>query len=347
MRNFALPARGLSLAIAVPCLIGLWAVSASAQSVITTIPESVTPGAVVTDPATGYAYVPLLYVNGNTGEIQVIDEGNQQIVRTFDVGEDPQSIAVNFVTSRLYTVDPATGNVYVVDLNSYQIIATIPLAGDWIAVNPATNLIYVSNFQNTVYVLDGKTNQQIATVTVLSAQYLAVNPKTNRIYVATGDPDEGIVTVIDGNTNTVVTNIDIPGPSNSTQTIAVDPIRNLVYAVDIANGNNSLGAGGAVAVIDGASNSVVTTVDISGEPYGIAVDPVAQRIYVSNASLNEVQIIDGADNQLLSTTVPTGAEPYSLGIDFYNHLLYSSNFGDYAESIGPSVTVISTSTQQN
>jgi YVTN family beta-propeller protein len=347
MRNFAFPARGFSLAIAFPCVIGLWAVSASAQSVIATIPESVTPANVVADPATGYAYVPLLYVNGDTGEIQVIDEKNQQIVRTIDVGEDPQSIAVNFATSRLYTVDPATSNVYVVDLNSYQVVDTIPLAGDFIAVNPATNRIYVSNFQNTVYVLDGNTNEQIATVTVLSAQNLAVNPKTNRIYVGTGDPAEGIVTVIDGNTNTVVTNIDIPGTSNSTQTIAVDPVRNLVYAADIANGNNPLGDGGAVAVIDGANNTVVTTIDFSGEPYGLAVDPVAQRIYVSNASLNEVQIVNGANNQLLSTTVPTGAAPYSLGIDFYNHLLYSSNSGDYAESIGPSVTVISTSTQQN
>ena len=56
-----------------------------------------------------------------------------------------------------------------------------------VAVNPSTNRIYVVNafFDNTVSVIDGATNTVVATVPVGNSPWdVAVNPSTNRIYVA-------------------------------------------------------------------------------------------------------------------------------------------------------------------
>ena len=53
-------------------------------------------------------------------------------------------------------------------------------------INPSTNIAYVANnVDNTVSVIDGKTNRVIATITVGKSPYaVSVNPSTNIVYVA-------------------------------------------------------------------------------------------------------------------------------------------------------------------
>ena len=73
-----------------------------------------------------------------------------------------------------------------------------------VGVNPNTNRVYVTNYDNgTVTVLDGATNSVITTVpTGNRPNDVGVNPNTNRIYVPNNA--SGNVTVIDGATNTVI-----------------------------------------------------------------------------------------------------------------------------------------------
>jgi DNA-binding beta-propeller fold protein YncE len=340
MRNFALRARGFSLALALPCLSGLWAASASAQSVVATIPMPNPPGTMAINPATGYVFVPI----AGTGQVDVIKESNQQIVHTISIGEDAAHTAVNIKTARLYVADPYVGALYVFDSNSYALLATVSISdASWVAVNEATNTVYVSDFGNTIYVVSGATNTITTTITTNSAQQIAVNPRTNTIYDAPGNPFEGQLIVIDGNTNQVTTTIDIPN-SNSTQYVAVDPLRNLVYAVDLVD--DTTADSGDLVVINGTTNAVVTSVTIAGEPTTAAVDPVRRMVYVSNTSLGEIQVFNAATNQLTSTTVPTGASPDETSLDIYHGLLYVGNAGDEGDQVpnptGPSITVIST-----
>ena len=65
-----------------------------------------------------------------------------------------------------------------------------------VAINPATNMIYVANSQSaSVTVIDGA-NNGTTTVTTGSSPAVAVNPVTNNIYVA--NKGSASVTVIDG-----------------------------------------------------------------------------------------------------------------------------------------------------
>ncbi len=68
-----------------------------------------------------------------------------------------------------------------------------------VAVNPNTNTIYIANWlSNNVSVINGNTNQVIATIPVGQCpQGVAVNPNTNTIYVA--NIDSNTVSVINGN----------------------------------------------------------------------------------------------------------------------------------------------------
>src|SRR6202167_2407964 len=83
----------------------------------------------------------------------------------------------------------------------------VGLDPEGIAVNPLSGKIYVDNFgQDTVQVIDGQTNAPPDTIQVVPFPTgLAVDPLTDTIYVTNqGDPQSanGSVSVTDGRTNT-------------------------------------------------------------------------------------------------------------------------------------------------
>jgi YVTN family beta-propeller protein len=100
----------------------------------------------------------------------------------------------------------------------------------FIAVNPTTNRIYVTNSaSNIVSVVDGLTNTIEANVTLGSYPYgIAVNPETNLIYVAT--PRSNMTYVIDGATNHIVDTLTIP-KEFFPYFISVNPNINRFYVV--------------------------------------------------------------------------------------------------------------------
>ena len=155
-----------------------------------------------------------------------------------------------------------------------------------VAVNPTTNLIYVTNFGgNSVSVIDGATNAVTATIGVGSSPYeVAVNPITNLIYVTTqlnSDQPGYSVSVIDGATNTVTATIRVgSGPYG----VAVNSTTNLIYVTN--TGGNS------VSVISGATNAVTATIGVVWA-WAVAVNPITNLIYVTIQG-NSVSVISPA-----------------------------------------------------
>lgn len=148
-----------------------------------------------------------------------------------------------------------------------------------VAVNPVTNRAYIANQNSSnVTVVDGANNSVVATVAVGTSPFaLAVNTETNRIYVANFDSNN--ITVINGadNSTTTVNIGSVPFE------IAVNPNTNRIYVA---------GPGG-VNVINGADNSIITT--IPGSYFSVSVNPVTNRIYAARES-GGVRVINGADN---------------------------------------------------
>lgn len=219
------------------------------------------------------------------------------------------------------------------------ILATIPVGkgpGD-LSVNPKTNMIYVTNYgDNTVSVINGKTNSVIATVSVGKAPvHVAVNPNTNSVYVANAKGNT--VSVINGNNNSIITTLPV-GFLRSYPTliarpvgVAVDTNTNMVY-VTTANGN-------IVHVIDGLSNSRISTIiinnDILGE-WGIGINQKTNKIYVSNAHDGTLSVLKGIKRSKkhpkallynsVIITLPVGNRPYNLAVNTSTNMIYVANF---------------------
>jgi len=188
-----------------------------------------------------------------------------------------------------------------------------------VAVNAVTNKIYAvsnsgsSDVNDTVSVIDGKTDSLVTEISVPSGAYLpAVNILTNEIYVASCNsllnPAPCFVTVINGKTNKVVTSIPVTTVLNGFLTgIAVDPLTCTIYVSDNTNGD--------IAIISARTNAVTGTVSLPGEnPWGIALNPFTNQLYVTLGS-NAIDIIDLKTHQIAQTSIGENASGFNVALD--------------------------------
>jgi YVTN family beta-propeller protein len=222
-----------------------------------------------------------------------------------------------------------------------QVIATVPAGGGAyaVAVNPATNQIYVANWlDGTVTVIDG-TTLSTTTVRVGSTPWsLAVNAVTNKIYVA--NSGSNTVTVIDGTNNSVIKTVSVGGYPES---VAVNPATNKIY---VANESSN-----TVTVIDGTNNTVIATVSVGTGPVWLAVNPATNNIYAANIcgydpscySPGTVTVIDGTNNTVIAT-VFVGSDPRFAAVNPVTNKIYVVNYADNTVTVidGTNDSVIAT-----
>ncbi|HET9183762.1 MAG TPA: YncE family protein [Candidatus Angelobacter sp.] len=197
-----------------------------------------------------------------------------------------------------------------------------------VAVNPITNKIYVQ-LDNTgqLAVIDGSTQQITAKIDVGAfAISVAINPVTNRIYASGCGLDPCNITVIDGNTNTVITRIPIDsGQFIGIQGIAVNPVTNRIYAVDADNAE--------YIVIDGNTNTILTEVPTFIFPIGVAVNPATNRIYIGDGAGAEVLVFDGATNAELDKAQTAAGDVDNLATNFRLDRTYATIDGSNVLSV--------------
>ena len=211
-----------------------------------------------------------------------------------------------------------------------RIVASIPVGvfPEGVAVNRLTNRVYVANLvgqpippfmqaPNTVTVIDGARNRVVdEIVTGLNFQIgLAVDESRNLIYVATLDNGVG---VIDGKTDQVIANIPVDGEPVFP---GINPFTKSVY---VSNQK------GWVSLLDEDENNIIATIPLSdgdsdGEPEGVAVDPISNRVYVANLDPEgSVWAIDGSTNTVIAT-IPVGNSPYGIAVNPLTRRVYVAN----------------------
>ena len=81
---------------------------------------------------------------------------------------------------------------------------------------------------------------------------------------------------------------------------------------------------GTVSKIDGINNNLKSTIKVGTGPFGIAVNPISNKIYVTNIGDNTVSVINGTTDQLVSTIkqLPTGIKPAGIAINTSTNRMY-------------------------
>jgi YVTN family beta-propeller protein len=224
--------------------------------------------------------------------------------------------------------------------NAQNVIGTIQVgvAPTSAAVNPITNRIYVANgASNSVTVIDGTTSAAIATLAVgAQPRGIAINTVTNKIYVANTFSSD--VHVLDGNSNTLSARIGlIIEGFTGIEAIALNPVTNRVYVVS----QGAFGGNGRLAVIDGATNTLITSIVVGARSRALSVNATTNRIYVTNGNSNSVSVIDGVTNAVIAT-VPTGTFPDVIAINPVTNKVYVASGGSNNFTVIDGVTNVAT-----
>lgn len=208
-------------------------------------------------------------VNQNTGNVYLADwhdgritvfDGSGNLLHTITLAARPSGVAVNTTTNKIY-------------------VATNYASNDVIVIDGATNSLVIT----------------ITDPNIVAPVAIAVNPATDTVYVANGQSCSGCpaadsLTVVDGASGSVTGTIPVgSGPSS----IAVDPQTNFIYVANA--GNYDFNQHGSVSVINGATKATNTLTDPNlTYPFRIAVNPTTNKIYVASLLSNNVTVIDGA-----------------------------------------------------
>ena len=90
---------------------------------------------------------------------------------------------------------------------------------------------------------------------------------------------------------------------------------------------------GTVSVFDTSDNSVITTIVVGGEPFGLALTPDGRQVYVATGgnqgglgfAADQVAVIDTASKAV--TTVPVGSRPMAVAVTPDGSQAWVVNFG--------------------
>lgn len=272
---------------------GIAVIDSATHTVLATIPTQGYHRGIAVNPITNRIYVAQQF----EGSVRVINGADNTVITDLvspglihTIGD----VAINPVTNRLYVVRANNNDVAVFDAHTHAFLGAVAFGppsamgcpviacdSNGIAVNPATNRIYVANpSSDRLTVIDGANNRVLTTISVgKSPSQIGVNPVTNTLYVSNGD--ESSVSVINGMSHRVVATIPV---EMTPLGVAVNPSTNHVY---VANSG-----GKTISVIDGAANSVVRTITLDVPPIFTTLIPNRSQIYVTSNRVDDVKVIE-------------------------------------------------------
>jgi DNA-binding beta-propeller fold protein YncE len=144
-------------------------------------------------------------------------------------------------------------------------------------VDPDTGSLYVGT-ANVIHVLDPLDGTETASIpTDGEVRDIVVDRPTPRVFIGVATPLGGTLMTVDQQTNTIVKSASFP---ISPTALALDSEANRLYALNIVGY-------ASVSVLDASSLAILKSrTDFTAQPFGIAVNPTTQRVYVSQAADN-------------------------------------------------------------
>lgn len=271
------------------------------------IPLGGDPLSVLLTPDERYVYVANngADTDGSENKLMAIDTATHE-VQVIRVGREPLDLAMSRNGLRVYVSNAADQTVSVVEVGSLReqrrISTPVSSAGEQsrgpfgIAVGPNEEWLYAADIDgNQVMVVGIESGQVTHRIDVpVSPRSLLLSPSGDRLYVSRfGRSGDGAgVSVIDTETNEVVSEID--QPAASVFRLALSPDGKRLYATDRTNGQ--------VLVINTDLNRVILKWAARGrETRDVAVSADGKTVYAANQDSNELLFIDAASGFIRKT----------------------------------------------
>lgn len=267
---------------------------------VATIPVGDEPYGVVPVTLSGTTYV---YV-ANTGsdDVSVIDTTTNTVIATVPVGVFPYYVTA--VGSQVYATNGRSNTVSVINANTNTVTATIPVGVYPRGIKARGTDVYVANYGdpnysggNSVSVINSLTNTVTATIVMPAGVDgpRGVTVLGSNVYVANFRSHN--VTIIDANTNTVTTTVNVGTGPRGMATVGTN-----VYVENFEDGT--------VSVLDTNTNTISSTVQVGSSPSGITAS--GTDLYLTRFQDNRMSILNSATGLLRSAFPVISSLGYSV-----------------------------------
>ncbi|MEX2155527.1 MAG: Ig-like domain-containing protein [Gemmatimonadales bacterium] len=240
-----------------------------------------------------------------------------------ETGAAPYFAGVDTVTNRVYVSNTSGSSATVLDGTSHKVAGAVTGLGPnpgWEGVNPVTKRVFISDFlDGLVYIIDESQDVVEGTISVgPNATQPAVDPATDIIYVP-ARPRELMLRTVDTRTREVIGDVVIGGTSDNAGGAVWDLRTKLVWVV--------IETQSSIKSVDPAQGRVMDSIFVGEGPYGIALDPVLNRLYVSLSGQSQVFVLDLVEKVALQP-INVGAFPQGLSVDAETGRVFVANYDD-------------------
>jgi gliding motility-associated-like protein len=254
---------------------------------------------------------------GNIASFNAVNTGGTPITATIT--------ATPLSTGYAYIANGGSNTISVINTTTGSVVTNIIVGNHphGIAISPDGSKVYVTNLlSSSVSVINTVNDMVIATIPVgVNPDGICISPDGNTLYVA--NDGSNTVSVIDLSTKQLVANIPVKGALG----IAITPDGKRVYFATLAG----------VGVINTSTNTVVTTVPVTGVLQCIAITPDGSTVYAGNIGSNSVAVISTSTNTLVAT-IPAVGYPWGITISPDGSTVYVSDL------TAGTVSILSTAT---
>ncbi len=261
-----------------------------------------------------------MYIAEKTAkQISVLNIKTEKVDKLTDLDAEPTGIALSKDGSKLYvTAGLEFGSIKIVDTAKGRVIKSMDTAHGPISPvlsKDGKKLYVLSQYENKVVVFDLKTGKRAADIPVSRQPAAsALTPDGRKLFVAnllpSGNADSNYnaakVSVIDTETDKLITDVKLPSGSVDIRGICTSPDGKYVYAACVLARyhlpTSQLDRGwmntNALAVIDADSNKFINTVLLdeldlgAANPYDVACTEDSKYIAVTHSGTNELSLID-------------------------------------------------------
>ena len=254
-----------------------------------------------------------LYVSHGT-QVNILDKNNGDSVGVIPNTTGIHGIAFIPSFNKGYTSNGRLNNVFVFDLNTNAVTATITTGEnpDAIMYEPFSKTIITCNGRSKdLTVIDPLSNKVIATIPVGGKPETAVSNGKGKLFVNIEDKNE--IVCVDMKTNTVEAHWSI-APAEEPTGLAYDSQLDLLMA---GCGNKLL------AVVNAGNGKLVATLPIGDGCDGVAYDEQMKTLYTSNGEGSMSVFTVSAKGVVKSAgTIPTKKSARTITLDPETHKIY-------------------------
>jgi YVTN family beta-propeller protein len=238
--------------------------------------------------------------------IGVVDLDQLSLVKVLRGVSDPEQLAVGAGGRKLYIASEDTGQGIVMDAESGQQLAVLPVGGEpeGVTLSPDGRWVYISSEEDhQIAVIDTSSDQVVATLDVGQRPRFTEFSDDGALAFISAEND-GTITVADARTHKVLRTWQLEGGALVRPVgMTVSHDGKLLYTVT--------GRGKTRLAIDVESGRQVASVEVGPRPWGVAISPDGATLFTANGNSNDVSVVDAASMQV-TAKIPVGDTRWGL-----------------------------------